>query len=272
MPLITLTTDFGYKDPDLGYLKSRILQSIPDAQIVDISHDLTPFDPQEAVYVVENSLLDFPENTIHFVGFDSESHETQPAVLVAASGQYYLGNDNGVITTALANKEASYYYLQTSNQPAFMLAHILAARQLVTGKHPDEIGQKTSALKKILLSKPFVKYHEQTGEVLLIVPQVIYNDHYGNAVFNLKKDLFERWRNGRNFTIKFGHNEIKSLVNHYHDALTGNDAVMVAGQMFAHFNSFGYLEIFIYQSNQLSGGANTLLGLRKNQTVHIVFY
>ncbi len=271
MPLITLTTDFGIKDPDLGYIKSRILQAIPDAQILDISHDLMPFDPQEAVYVIENSLRDFPKNTIHLIGFDSESSESQQPVLVVANGQYYLGNNNGVITTALASQKADYYILPVSGDEAFMQAHILATKQLVEGKRPDQVGQKVAELKTIMLPKPFVKHNERTGEVSLIAPQVIYNDHYGNAVFNLKKATFEAWQKGRKFVIKFGHNEINYLVENYHDAVKHEKSVTVAGQMFAHFNSFGYFEIFVYQSNKLSGGANTLLGLQKNQTVHIVF-
>ncbi len=271
MPLITLTTDFGYKDPDSGYLKSRILKSIPGAQIVDISHNLTPFDPQEAVYIIENSLKDFPQNTIHFIGFDSESHEIQPAVLVVANEQYYFGNDNGVIPVALAGKEMRYYLLPPSNSQAFMQAHILAAQQLAAGKLPGEIGKETATLKTTSLPKPFIKYHEKTGQVSLIVSQVIYNDHYGNAVFNLKKDTFEKWREGRKFTIKFGHYEINRLIDNYHDAVKHNDDIMVAGQMFARFNGFGYLEIFISQSNKITGGAATLLGLQKHQSVHIVF-
>ena len=271
MPLITLTTDFGSKDPDLGYFKSRILREIPGAQMLDISHDLMPFDPQEAVYIIENSLQDFPENTIHLIAYDSEAYESQQPILIEANGQYFLGNDTGVLTTALANKPANYYILPESKNDAFMQTHILVAKQLAQGKRPDEIGKKTTELKTILLSKPLVKHREQSGQVSLIAPQVIYNDHYGNAVFNLKKETFETWRNGRKFTIKLGHNEINHLVENYHDALKYNDIVTVAGQIFARFNRFGYLEIFVYQSNRLSGGANTLLGLYKNQTVHIVF-
>ena len=271
MPLITLTTDFGHKDPDLGYFKSLILQSIPGAQLIDISHDLTPFDPQEAVYVIENSLQNFPQNTIHLIGFDSEPSENQQPVMIVTNEQFFLGNDNGVITTALANQQAEYYLLPVNNEVRFMQAHIMAVQQLIQGKKTAEIGKKTAELKKILLSKPFVKHQEQSGQVSLIVPQVIYNDHYGNAVFNLKKETFDNWSKGRKFTIKLGHNEINYLVENYHDALKHKNNVTVSGQMFARFNSFGYLEIFIYQSNKLSGGANTLLGLQKNQTVHIVF-
>ena len=271
MPLITLTTDFGTKDPDLSYLKSQVIRHIPDAQIIDITHQVTPFDPQEAVYIIENSLQDFPENTIHLIGIDSEAFKHQPPVLIVSNGQYYLGNDNGILTTALSNHPANYYLLTDSGNTSFMQTHILAAKGISKGKSPNEIGQKVTELKSVLLSKPLVKHDEQTGKVSLIAPQVIYNDHYGNAIFNLKKETFEAWQKGRKFKIKLGHYEIDHLVNNYHDGLKHNNDLTLAGEMFARFNRFGYFEIFIYKSNKITGGANTLLGLQKNKTVHIVF-
>ncbi len=271
MPLITLTTDFGTKDPDLGFLKSRILKAIPDAQILDISHQVMPFDPQEAVYIIENSLQNFPENTIHLIGFDSEAFKVQPPVLIVSNGQYYLGNDNGILTTALANQPSSFYVLPDSGNMNFMQAHIEVAQQLSNGVKPVEVGRKVPDLQRVYLSKPMVKHHEQTGEVALIVPQVIYTDHYGNAIFNLKKDEFEAWQDGRKFKIKLGHYEIDHLVDNYHDGIKHHDNMTIAGEMFARFNNFGYFEIFIYKSNKMTGGANTLLGLQKNKMVHIIF-
>ncbi len=271
MPLITLTTDFGTKDPDLGYLKSQIFRHIPNAQIIDISHQVTPFDPQEAVYIVENSLENFPENTIHIIGIDSEAVKEHPPVLIVSKGQFYLGNDNGIIATALANQPASYYLLKGINGSGFMQTHILAAARLIKGDKPDEIGQNVPELKHVVISKPLVKHNEQTGAVSLIAPQVIYNDHYGNAIFNLKKEIFEAWQKSRKFKIKLGHYEIDYLVENYHDGTKHHKNITRAGEMFARFNRFGYFEIFIYKSNKNTGGANSLLGLQKNKTVHIVF-
>ena len=271
MPLITLTTDFGTKDPDLGYLKSQIIRQIPDAQILDISHQVTPFDPQESVYIIENSLQDFPENTIHIIGIDSTASKQQAPVLIVSNGQYYLGNDNGILATALAKQPASYYLLKGINGAGFMQTHILAAAKISKGIMPDEIGQKTPELQQVLMSNPLVKHDEQTGKVSLIAPQVIYNDHYGNAIFNLKKETFEAWQKSRKFKIKLGHYEIDHLIDNYHDGLKHDKNMTLAGEMFARFNRFGYFEIFIYKSNRMTGGANTLLGLQKNKTVHIIF-
>jgi len=271
MPIITLTTDFGMRDPDLGHLKSRILQQIPDAQIIDISHDITPFDPEEAVYILQNALPGFPDGTIHLIAIDSETHKTQPPVLITANNQYFLGNDNGVINTALASKPYVAYHLPNGQYETYLQPHIEAVKKFLSGKSPESFAEKTQNLNKILPSKPLLRHNEKTNQVSLIVPKVIFNDHYGNAVLNLKKQDFEKWQNGRKFKIKSGHYEIDRLVTHYKSGLKQSHDLMIDGNMYARFNAFGYLEIFIYKSNGITGGANTLLGLQKNKTVNIVF-
>ena len=72
MAIITLTTDFGLKDHFVGALKGSIYKELADAKIVDISHDISPFNIQECAYILENSYKSFPEGTIHIVGVDSE--------------------------------------------------------------------------------------------------------------------------------------------------------------------------------------------------------
>ena len=43
-PILTLTTDFGLNDHFAGAMKGVILGICPAAQIVDISHGVTPFE------------------------------------------------------------------------------------------------------------------------------------------------------------------------------------------------------------------------------------
>ena len=271
MPIITLTTDFGMRDPDLGFLKGQILNQIPQARLIDVSHRVSAFSPQEAIYIIENSLKAFPKGSIHLIGIDSEISVRQVPILIVSNDRYYLGNDHGIIPTALANSEMTCYRLPYENPDHFLQPHIQAAKQLIQGKMPSEIGRQTSEFNTILLSKPLIRHQEHGGKVSLIVPKVIYTDHYGNAIFNLKKEDFETWQDGRPFKIKIGHYEINQLVNFYSDALQSDKNITADGHIFARFNQFGYFEIFMYKSNQVSGGANTLLGLQKNKTVHIIF-
>jgi len=270
MSVITLTTDFGVRDPDLGYLKSKILQVLPHANLVDISHAGLPFDPDEAIYIVKNALSGFPKGTIHLVGIDSETHIDNRPLLIVDHQHFYLGNDNGIITAALSGSDFKVFALPFSRSGVFMEPHIEVLKQLSKGIMPDDFAQNIQEYKTLKLSKPLLRYDEKNKKVALITPKVIYNDNYGNAIFNLTRDEFEKWREGRKFSIKLRHYEINEInENYWPDKQSG--VVTTAGTMYARFNHFGYFEIFIYQSNRKTGGADTLLSLSKNQIVNIVF-
>ena len=72
MSIITLTTDFGIKDHFTANIKGAIFSELPDVNIVDISHQISPFNILEAAYIIQNSYTSFPINTIHIIGVDSE--------------------------------------------------------------------------------------------------------------------------------------------------------------------------------------------------------
>ena len=57
MSIITLITDFGTKDHFVAKIKGAIISDFPQASIVDISHQISPFNIMEAAYVIENSYL-----------------------------------------------------------------------------------------------------------------------------------------------------------------------------------------------------------------------
>ena len=78
MAIITLTTDFGLKDHFVGALKGAIFKELTDARIVDISHDISPFNIQECAFLLKNSYKSFPEGTVHIVGVDSEATLEKP--------------------------------------------------------------------------------------------------------------------------------------------------------------------------------------------------
>jgi len=271
MSIITLSSDFGQKDPDVGHLKGLILQSVPQANIIDITHEITPFNKSEAVYILQNALLGFPEKTIHLIAIESENFETQKPILFEANKQYFLGNDNGILATALQNTDFTAYSLAFDGNERFMQTQIQAAQKLTNGNLPSDFAVKTTDYKQVKLSQPSLKHVGDSEKISTIIPKVIHIDNYGNAIFNLQKTDFEKWRNNRKFTINFGPHTIKKLITGYNDFETKKDRLTHAGDYFARFNDFGYLEIFVYQSNQQSGGANTLLGLRKHQTIIINF-
>ena len=72
MSIITLTTDYGNKDYFVSSLKAKLISNIDITNIVDISHEISPFNLTEAGYVLEGAFNNFPKGTIHILSVDSE--------------------------------------------------------------------------------------------------------------------------------------------------------------------------------------------------------
>jgi len=72
MAIVTFMSDFGTGDHYVAAVKARILNINPSIQIVDISHEINPFDIGHGAYVLRSVFRDFPEGTIHMVSVDSQ--------------------------------------------------------------------------------------------------------------------------------------------------------------------------------------------------------
>ncbi len=104
MAIITLTTDLGTKDHYVGVLKGSILNLCPDATIVDISHEIPPYDILKAAYTLKNCFNDFPEGSIHIVGVNPEISMEAINLAILYKGQYFIGSDNGVFSLIFEEK------------------------------------------------------------------------------------------------------------------------------------------------------------------------
>jgi S-adenosylmethionine hydrolase len=98
MSLITLTTDFGTKDHFVGAVKGAIYTELADAKIVDITHEISPFNITETAYILKNSYKSFPKGTIHIVGVDSELSENNKHIALELDGHFFVCPDNGLIS------------------------------------------------------------------------------------------------------------------------------------------------------------------------------
>ena len=103
MSIITLITDFGYKDQFVAQIKGEIYSNNPESQVVDISHNISPFNIMEAAYVLENSYKSFPENTIHIIDVDSEKNKEKKHIIVKLDNHYFITSDNGIMSILSQN-------------------------------------------------------------------------------------------------------------------------------------------------------------------------
>lgn len=275
MAILTLTTDFGSKDHSVAALKGRILTLLPEITIVDISHDVAPFHLQECAYILGNSYKNFPPDTIHLIGVDSEFSPENEHLMVFADDHYFVGANNGIISLLVADHQISKAVsldLPNSVINAFPALEIFveAACHVARGGTLEVLGQPFEVLKVLKDFEPHI-----TNNGSSIVGSIIYVDNYGNAVTNIQKSLFESYRNGRGFEIAARTHKIQSIHNTYNGIIDFDlnlNQRKGPGDVLALFNTSGYIELSIYKSNPSSvGGAATLLGLNYRDRVTVNF-
>ena len=100
--LITLTTDFGAREPFVGIMKGVMLGHAPHLRFIDMAHEVSAFQPVEAGFWLARALRYFPAGTLHVAVVDP-GVGTPRALLVAIAGeQAVLAPDNGLLAPLLA--------------------------------------------------------------------------------------------------------------------------------------------------------------------------
>ena len=103
MGLLTLLTDFGYRDHYVAALKARLLHLAPTLSVVDISHGVEPYNIAHAVHVLRSVFRDFPAGTTHLIGVSDYGASANGAVAAPAwhaaahEGHYFVAADNGLL-------------------------------------------------------------------------------------------------------------------------------------------------------------------------------
>src|SRR5579863_3890409 len=101
MALITLTSDIGQQDYLVGAVKGQLLQIDPGFSLVDITHQLSPFNYPQAAYVCRNAIRNFPPYTCHIILVNLFEQKPEQLLLAFHKEQYILVADNGLLTMIL---------------------------------------------------------------------------------------------------------------------------------------------------------------------------
>ena len=275
MSIITLITDFGYKDQFVAQMKGEIYSNNPESQVVDISHNISPFNIMEAAYILENSYKSFPENTIHIIDVDSEKNKEKKHIIVKLDNHYFITSDNGIMSILSQNiNYQEIYEISILNELTPMQSSLKTfskvACHLSMGGKPEIVGKKINNLKNVKNLKPFVN-----SEKTQIISSVIYIDQFGNVITNIKKSFFEEIGKGRKFEISARNYKFNKIYSSYSDIINFNiseDQRSDEGKALIIFNSNNYLQISIYRSNPENvGTAATLLGLKIYDSVSVMF-
>jgi len=275
MPIITLTTDFGTKDHFVGALKGTIYKELSDAKIVDISHQITPFNITETAYILKNSYQNFPKGTIHIIGVDSEISMENKPLAIQLDGQFFICGDNGIvsmITNEIIPEKMVEITIQNTNEnnPVILDVFVKVACHIARGGMLDVIGKKIESVKELFEIQPQINTEQNQ-----IVGSIIYIDNFGNVISSISKSTFNNVGKGRNFEIIARSYKFTKIYKKYNDIVDftiPEDKRQDDGKRLAIFNSSNFLEISMYRSNlKTVGGASSLLGLNYRDNITIRF-
>jgi S-adenosyl-L-methionine hydrolase (adenosine-forming) len=104
--IITLLTDFGTADGYVGEMKGVIAELAPEAQVIDISHEIAPQDIESGRLALARYWQRFPVGTVHVAVVDPGVGGSRAALAASASGRYVVGPDNGLLSPALLMPDA----------------------------------------------------------------------------------------------------------------------------------------------------------------------
>ena len=274
MSIITLTTDYGLKDHFVGALKGKILAEYPQAQIIDISHDIDPFNTVEASYIISVAYSSFPKGTVHVIGVDMEYNKENNHVVMQWNDHYFIAADNGILTM-LSQKIVPQKIVAISihdrlqSGSADLDVFVKVACHLAKGGLMNIIGKEITKLKEVN------SFHAQAAvDGNSLTGNVIYIDHFGNIVTNITKDYFIKIAKNRSYEIELKTKNIKTILPNYSAIATSEKYPIKSyeGEKLAIFNEAGFLEIAIFRSNPATvGSASTLLGLDQRSIITILF-
>ena len=98
MSIITLLSDYGTRGSKIAKAKGLLLSELSTASIIDISHEISPFNIVEAAYITKRSYSNFPRNTIHIIDVDAQHNPEQSLVVSHFDNHYFITADNGFIS------------------------------------------------------------------------------------------------------------------------------------------------------------------------------
>jgi len=246
-PIITLTTDFGHQDHFVATMKGVMLGISPTAQLVDVTHEITPFEISEGAFTLMEAWKAFPKKTIHVGVVDPGVGTSRRPILVEAGGHYFVGPDNGLFAMVygpMVDREEPVKVRHVTNESYFR--HPLSrtfhgrdifapvAAHLAAGITPAKFGPRIEDFLKIHNFWPTrTSKRLWTGQVLKI-------DRFGNLISNFSEAEFGGIKT-KPFALSIGTEKIQRLALNYAEVPFGEPVAIIG--------SSGFVEVCMNQGH-----------------------
>lgn len=256
MSLVTLISDYGVNTYYVASLKAAVIERIPNATIIDVSHQVPQYDLLQGAFILKNCLNDFNEKTVHIVAIDTSLQQYRNLLIGQIKNNWVIVADNGFLSM-LSNQWDAVYKAKLSEQD--LINHSLS----------PEIHQFVPVAEKIFQNIPLETYADSISDYVKVHnlqpvfdenqlrATIVHVDGYDNAITNLSKVDFEEWILDANYRIYYKRREyLEQIEKNYNDVAPGSGLAI--------FNSKGWLEIAINR-----GQGKSLLGLKLGDQIII---
>lgn len=259
MNIVSLLTDFGLKDGNVGVMKGVIWTVAPRARIADLSHQISPQNVQEAALVLSRSAPYFPPDSVHIVVVDPGVGTTRRPIAARLGSQLYVAPDNGVLTMVwdqAAQAKETVEFVHVDN-PRFWRAEISNVF------HGRDIFAPVGA--HLAAGVPLLMLGTRIQDPIRLewpnperIPtgfrsEVMHIDHFGNVSTTVRQaDLLGTQK----LIVRLGGREIPGLYNTFGE--------LPPGELMALIGSTGWLIV-----SQVNGSAAQALDVQVGDPVEI---
>lgn len=236
--IVTLITDFGIKDYFVGVIKGVILSINPNATIVDINHQIKPYDIFGAALNIKNSYKFFPRGTVNLVVVDPGVGSKRKPILVNNDNHFFIGPDNGVFSF-IYKDSISYKIYKLENEKYFLdpVSSTFHGRDVFAPVAAYvSLGESSERFGKEILNPQSLDVPEPEFVANKINGEVIYVDQFGNLLTNIDSNSVDK-----SDEIFIDDKVIKGVSDSYSD--------LEIGKLVAVYGSSGYLEISACKDN-----------------------
>lgn len=260
MSCISLTTDFGTSDGNVGVMKGVIWGIAPDAKIADLSHEIEPQNIRQAAWVLERQVFYFPPDSVHIVVVDPGVGTARRPLAAQIGPQRVVGPDNGVFTPLYLRAEREGWPLEIvhTDRPEYWLPEISAVfhgrdifapvgAHLFAGVPLEALGTPIDDPVRIQWRRP---RHTSEG----VQGEVAHIDHFGNLITNIHRDDLTDLGE---VEVRLGEARIRGLVHTFGERQPG--------ELVALFSSTGYLFVAV-----VNGSAAERLGAQVGDRVEVI--
>jgi S-adenosylmethionine hydrolase len=247
MGIITFLSDFGLKDSYVGTVKGIIMSINPSVRIIDISHEISPFDIRSAAYNISRYYKYYPGDTIHLAVVDPGVGGNREPLILKTANYIFIGPDNGLLSYILKQGNYKSYIIDQNKLsgvgvtmfPAGNTFHARdvfapAAAYLSTGGKPEDIARRKTGIPKLIDESLVISENQILACILTI-------DHFGNIITELNISHLESIKKRSIAEIRYKDYIFRKISETYENVAVGTPLVL--------WGSSGHLEISVNQGN-----------------------